>query len=85
MVDRAVEVTDALSRFALHEIMDPQLSEKDEAELKEAELVTRRLIEMDWNDEMDDEEDTCAMAKLAYVLGEKWEPEREVIVRGHMG
>jgi DNA mismatch repair ATPase MutS len=83
ITDRALEVSNALSSFEAHKIMDPKMTEEDKEELVEAENILRRMLEMKWIEDQDEDEDEAreehhmdgrsAMAKLAYVLGKDTE------------
>lgn len=82
IADRALEVSNALSSFEAHKIMDPKMTEEDREELQESEEVLRRMLEMKWMDDeevADDEREPhfmdgrSAIAKLAYVLGKEYE------------
>ena len=85
IIDRAVTIAQALSTFNMHEIMDPQMRPEDENTLRESENIVRRLLQMSWDDDDEDDIDPTTgrrrstMSKLAECLGEPWtEPQGEI-------
>lgn len=75
IVERALAVSTAISSYNVHEIMDPQMTDQEEKDLVEAEQIVRRLLQVDWQDEFDDEgNQVSTLQKLAEVLGQEYTP-----------
>lgn len=78
IIERAMKVSTALSTFNIIELMDPEMSEADEQELRESEAIVKRVLKTKWlPDEEENEEDLMegksAMTMLAGVLRERYE------------
>lgn len=80
IVDRALEVSTAISLYNIHEIMDPEMTEDDEKELLEAEQIVRRLLQMDFDASDASEGQVSSMKKLADILGEDYVQEQDEVV-----
>ena len=80
IVERALEVSAAISSYNVHEIMDPEMTPEDEKELLEAEQIVRRLLEVDFDAPDERGNPVSAMKKLADVLGEDYIEEMDEAV-----